>query len=155
MRIFGPFLLSEEIMITFKKDGAIESITFYEDGWYDCCSGHWFISYHLLDSEGERIASYNNISECHFIALKIAECHSMNSSNDVLKIAERHSMNSSNDVLKIACQGNYGSELDLINLFDEATVVDVLGRELEDYEVNVVIKLDESIDLNYSITCYD
>ena len=127
-------------MITFKEDGRIESITFYEDGWYDCCSGHWFISYHLLDSEGERLASYNNISECYLIALKIAE---------------RHSMNSSNDVLKIACQGNYGSELDLINLFDEATVVDVLGRELEDYEVDVVIKLDESIDLNYSITCYD
>ena len=63
-------------MITFKEDGTLKTITFYEEGWYDCCSGNWFISYHLLDSEGERVASYNNISECYLIALKIAELRS-------------------------------------------------------------------------------
>lgn len=127
-------------MITLKEDGTIGLITFYEDGWYDCCSGYWFISYNLLDSEGERIASYDNISECYLIALKIAE---------------RHSINSSNDVLISVCQGNYNSEIELLNLFDESTVVDVIGRELEACEVGVVIKLDKSIDLSLNYRCTD
>ena len=127
-------------MITFKEDGTIGLITFYEDGWYDCCSGHWFISYHLLNSEGERIASYNNITECYLIALKIAE---------------RHSMNSTDDALISVCQNDYNSEIELINLFDESNVIEVLSGELESYGVNVVIELDESIDLTYSTTCYE
>lgn len=127
-------------MITFKEDGTLKTITFYEEGWYDCCSGNWFISYHLLDSEGERVASYNNISECYLIALKIAE---------------RNSINSSNEVLVSVCQGDYNSEIELINLFDESTVVDVIGRELEHYGVGVIIELDESIDLSLNYRCTD
>lgn len=127
-------------MITFKEDGTIESITFYEDGWYDCCGAHWFISYNLLDNEGETLFSYNNISECYFIALKVAE---------------HLSGDSPNAILGSVCRDNYYSELELINLFDEDTVVEVLGRELEAYGVDVVIELDKSIDLNYSTTCYD
>lgn len=127
-------------MITLKEDGTLESITFYENGWYDCCSGCWFISYRLLDTKGETLFSYNNISECYFIALKVAE---------------HLSGDSPNYILGSVCRDNYYSELELLNLFDDSTVVEVLGRELEYYGVDIVIKPDESIDLSYSITCHD
>lgn len=56
-----------------------------EQGWYDCCSGWWFVSYTLYSDDGDMTLSFNDERDIDLHYYAISEGHTQES-NEYLDI---------------------------------------------------------------------